>query len=136
MRHREQERGAAAVEFALIFPLIVILLLVVIEFSRVWNIQATISDSARIAARNAAVYSSDPDMSDEEAIEQAEEDASNIPSFVDWSATSIDIALDCEGSGLATSTVSTEPGSLSGWFASALDNPISLTANGRMPCGG
>lgn len=136
MRRRNGERGAAAVEFALVFPLVIMLLLTVIEFSRLWNIQATISDSARIAARSAAVYSNDPDLDDAEVIAKATADATDIPSFVDWSSADVSITISCDSSGVATSEVEIEPGSMTSWFASALGTPITLKATGEMPCGG
>jgi Flp pilus assembly protein TadG len=132
-----KDRGAAAVEFALVFPLVIMLLLSVIEFSRLWNIQATISDSARIAARTAAILSTNPALDDAEVEAAAAADATGIPSFVDWSIATVTVALDCDTSGgVATSVVSVAPGSFSTWFSSALGTPITLTANGEMPCGG
>ncbi|MDQ0894593.1 TadE family protein [Agromyces ramosus] len=137
MRTREKERGAAAVEFALVFPLVIMLLLSVIEFSRLWNIQATISDSARIAARSAAILSNNPALDDAEIEAAATADATGIPSFVDWTTATVTVELDCDTSGgVATSVVSVTPGSFSTWFSSALGTPITLTANGEMPCGG
>lgn len=136
MRRRKSERGAAAVEFALVFPLVIMLLLTVIEFSRLWNIQATISDSARIAARAAAVYSNDPDLDDSEVITKAKADATGIPSFVDWTSATVNITLSCDSTGSATSEVTVVPGSFSSWFTEALGNPITLKATGEMPCGG
>lgn len=137
MRSRERERGAAAVEFALVFPLVIMLLLTVIEFSRLWNIQATISDSARIAARSAAILSNDPTLDDEEIEAAATADATGIPSFVDWTAATITIDVDCDTSGgVTTSVVSVTPGSITTWFTTALGSPIELNATGRTPCGG
>ena len=137
MRNRKNERGAAAVEFALVFPLVIMLLISVIEFSRLWNIQATISDSARIAARSAAVYWNDPNLDDDEIIAAAKADATGIPSFVDWDSTTIDVTLSCDSTEkVATSEVNVTPGSFSSWFSSAIGSPITLTAVGEMPCGG
>ena len=136
-RSREKERGAAAVEFALVFPMVIMLLITVIEFSRLWNIQATLSDSARIAARTAAILSNDPTLDDAEIEAAATAEATGIPSFVDWSAVTFDIDTDCDTSGgVATSVVSVAPGSVTTWFTSALGSPITLTGNGEMPCGG
>lgn len=131
MWSHDRERGAAAVEFALVFPLVIMLLLSVIEFSRLWNIQATISDGARIAARFASVHSDDADV-----VENARDEARAIPGFVDWSAATIDVSPDCAGAGIATTTITVSPGSVSEWFSTAIGSPIELTATGRMPCGG
>ena len=134
MRRRERERGAAAVEFALVFPLVIMLLITVIEFSRLWNIQATITDGAMVSARFAAVHSDDPAITDLESSSIAE--ATAIPGLFDWSTATIEVAVDCDGAGVATSSISVEPGSLTTWFTSAVGTPIELNATGRMPCNG
>ena len=48
---RSNDRGAAAVEFALVLPLLVALVLGVAEFGRAYNIQTTLSGAARDAVR-------------------------------------------------------------------------------------
>jgi len=136
MRRRNTERGSAAVEFALVFPLVIMLLLAIIEFSRLWNVQATLSDAARIAARYAAVASNNPDLSESEIITAATDKAKSVPGLFDWATATITVDPDCEASGFATSTISVVPGSMSGWFSSALGTPIELEATGMMPCGG
>jgi Flp pilus assembly protein TadG len=55
MRGWRDERGAAAVEFGLIFPLIVLILFGIIEFGRAWNVRQTLTDAAREGARVAVV---------------------------------------------------------------------------------
>jgi len=133
MRSRERsrtERGAAAVEFALVFPMVIMLLITVFEFSRLWNIQATLTDAAGIAARYAGIHHDDDDV-----IEQATAEAMLIPGLFDWSTATIDVdPPDCEGAGVATATISVSPGSITEWFTTALGSPIELNASGRMPC--
>lgn len=116
------------------FPLVITLLITVIEFSRLWNVQATISDGAMVAARYAAVHFDDPAVTDLEGAAAAEAEA--IPGLFDWSTATIDVTADCEGAGVATSSISVSPGSMTEWFTSALGNPVELTATGRMPCNG
>lgn len=48
-------RGQAVVEFALVLPLVLILLISVWEFARAWNIQQVLTDAAREGARVAVV---------------------------------------------------------------------------------
>jgi Flp pilus assembly pilin Flp len=56
MFHRIRNRsGAAAVEFALVFPILVVVLLATFEFGRVWNIQQVVTDAAREGSRRAVV---------------------------------------------------------------------------------
>lgn len=137
MRNRRNERGAAAVEFALVFPLVIMLLLTVIEFSRLWNVQATISDAARISARYAAVHGNDPLADEADVIAEATDRAKAVPGLVDWSTATISVSIDCDAEdGIATSTISVAPGSITQWFGSAIGTPITLEGKGVMTCGG
>jgi Flp pilus assembly protein TadG len=52
---RTSERGAAAVEFAIVVPVLVTLLLGIMEFSRVYNAQSEVSAAAREGVRVLAV---------------------------------------------------------------------------------
>jgi len=54
-RHRERERGAAAVEFALILIPLLVLLLGIIEFGYIFNQQLTVTNAAREGARVLAI---------------------------------------------------------------------------------
>ena len=52
------ERGAAAVEFALVAPLLLLLVLGIAEFGRAYNISTTLSAAAREGARTMALQNS------------------------------------------------------------------------------
>jgi Flp pilus assembly protein TadG len=54
-----RERGAVAVEFALVLPIFLLLVLGIFEFGRAFNIQVSLSEAAREAARYAAIHQSD-----------------------------------------------------------------------------
>ncbi|HUP90326.1 MAG TPA: TadE/TadG family type IV pilus assembly protein [Longimicrobiales bacterium] len=49
------ERGSAAVEFALVTPVLLLVLLGMVEFGRAWNARQTVTEAARAGARVAAV---------------------------------------------------------------------------------
>jgi len=49
------DRGAAAVEFALVAPLLLLLVMGIAEFGRAYNLQTTISGAAREGARAMAL---------------------------------------------------------------------------------
>jgi len=49
------ERGAAAVEMALVTPILVMLLFGIVEFARVWNVKQVLTDAAREGTRVAVV---------------------------------------------------------------------------------
>lgn len=66
--HIRSERGAAAVELALVlFPLLLILLGIV-EFGRVYSMQLSLQHTARELAREIALKYDDPDVDDLTAI--------------------------------------------------------------------
>jgi Flp pilus assembly protein TadG len=52
------ERGAAAVEFALVVPLLLLCVFAIISLSRAFQVQGTISAAAREAARTMALQNS------------------------------------------------------------------------------
>ena len=48
-------RGAVAVEFALVLPLLLMILFAIIEFGHAYNVQISVTHAAREAARSMAV---------------------------------------------------------------------------------
>ena len=52
---RSADRGAAAVEFALILPILIVLIFGVIDFGRAFNAQVSLTQAAREGARLAAL---------------------------------------------------------------------------------
>jgi len=54
-RSREGERGQALVEFALILPVILLVMVGMLEFARAWNLHQVMTDAAREGARRAAI---------------------------------------------------------------------------------
>lgn len=55
MKRSRNETGAAAVEFALVVPVLLLLLLGIIEFGRVFNAQMQVTAAAREAVRMMAI---------------------------------------------------------------------------------
>lgn len=50
------ERGQALVEFAIVLPLLLLLLLGIVDFARAWNVFEVLTDAAREGARVAVVF--------------------------------------------------------------------------------
>jgi Flp pilus assembly protein TadG len=59
-RRRPGEQGQALVEFALILPVILLLVVGMLEFARAWNLHQVMTDAAREGARRAVL--ADPVM--------------------------------------------------------------------------
>jgi Flp pilus assembly protein TadG len=131
-----RDRGAAAVEFALILPLLLLLLFGIVDFGRALNAQITITQAAREGARldalgqsNAAVVSR----------------TQNAAFGLDLPAADVTETSVCEVGAVATAdaevTVNyqfsfiTPVGAIAGLFGGkGFGAPITLTAQGVMPC--
>lgn len=70
LRDKWGERGAAAVEFALVLPVLILLIMGLLEFSRLYNVQISLSNAAREGART-MVLTKDPAQSRTAAIAAA-----------------------------------------------------------------
>jgi Flp pilus assembly protein TadG len=71
---KSREEGVAAVEFALILPVLALMLFGVLEFGRVWSQYQVFQGAAREGARCAAVQATDfSDCEIQPAIDQAAE---------------------------------------------------------------
>jgi TadE-like protein len=131
----QKERGAAAVEMAIVLPLLLMLLLGIIEFGRVFNVQISLSQAAREGARHAAVHFDDADLDVEEAALGAAPSLDGLPVEVD------DDADACAAGAEVRVTTTVALDSLTGLFDAELLGmpvifPIELTGVGVMQCGG
>lgn len=69
MKRWGQDRGAVAVEFALILPVLILLLLGIMEFGRAYNAQLSLTHAARESVRTLAI-SNIPDDAVAEAVHE------------------------------------------------------------------
>ena len=129
------ERGATAVEFAFIMPLLILLVLGIAEFGRAFQVQGTLSAAAREGVRLMALQN-DPAAA-RAAVRTA---AASLDPAVTNAQITIRLvgstALTCPtigaGSTAVRLTVDYEMPSLTGFFGSAFD----LTGTGVMRCNG
>lgn len=123
---RRSDKGAAAVEFALIIPALLLILFGIIEFSRLYNEQISLSNAARSAARVMAIGN---DQGDAVSAAIAAAPALNPPitgGQVSFSPSA------CATGGTMSVTITYPTPLLTGWFGASM----TLTGKGAMPCGG
>jgi Flp pilus assembly protein TadG len=85
-RSTRDEGGQAAVEFALVLPFLLMMLIGIVEFGRAWNQHQVITDAARETARRACLYT-DPPLAE---VEKVATDAM-AAAGIDWSRATINI---------------------------------------------
>ncbi|MBT2500744.1 pilus assembly protein [Agromyces sp. ISL-38] len=126
-KRRGDDRGAAAVEFALVLPLLLVLVLGILEFGRVFNIQIALSNAAREGARYMAVHD-DPAAATGAAIAAALIDPEISSGQVSITPSSCDGLEDASVEVTIDYTVEL----MTGWFGVSLP----LEGKGVMICGG
>ena len=128
---RPADRGAAAVELALILPLLLFVLFAVIDSGRLLNAQLTLTEAAREGARAAALGQS--------ADTRVQSTATNLRGVTDTVA-----ACPAGGSASADAVVVTRYqfsfvtplAALAPAFGATLRGSLTLTGKGVMPCVG
>ena len=119
------ERGAVAVEFALLAPVLVMLLLGIMEFGRPYNAQASLSSAAREGVRVMAI------SNDQAAARTAAKNAavSLKPALTD---ANISFGLaSCVPNAQMTITISYNLSTMTG-----VAGPFPMKGTGAMLCGG
>ena len=122
---QRSERGAAAVEFALVLPILVLLVFGIVEFSRAYNAQITLTSASREGARVMAI------KNDPVAAKQATINASPSlnPALTDEQIT----ASACTNTTPTTTvTAKYDFEFVTGWFGDG----FTLTGKGVMRCNG
>lgn len=121
------ERGAVAVEFALVAPLLIALIIAVVEFSNAFNVQVSVTQASREAARTMAITKDSA-----KATAAGKAGAPSINSSLltfDYSAAACSAATPTTNA-VVTVTYTGTP--LTGFFGSSLV----LKGKGAMQCGG
>lgn len=123
------ERGAAAVEFALVAMLLVALMMGILEFGRLWAIQGNLAQAARDAARTAAI--TDSGEAGEAKFDEVFQPIAATDPATD--KTPVQVGTPGEEDCLWTVEPKFTTGSLTGFFGT--DN-WTITARGAMRCNG
>lgn len=122
---RQNERGSAAVEFALVLPVLLLLVMGIIEFGHAYNAQLTVTQAAREGVRVMAI-SNDPATARAATKNAA---TSLYPALSDANVAISPAA--CTPGAKATVTITYPLATITG-----IVGPISLTGKGVMLCGG
>ncbi|MBB1509472.1 TadE family protein [Tessaracoccus sp. MC1756] len=115
------DRGAAAVEFAIVAMLLVTLLMGIMEFGYAFFVQGNIAGAAREAARAYAIDPAGTDVSDVAA-------DYGMPS---GATVALEPPAGCSPGGPVTVTITYTYSGLTGFFGG-----LDLTGEGTMRCGG
>jgi Flp pilus assembly protein TadG len=131
---RQSERGAVAVELAILLPVLLVILLGIVEFGRVFNAQISLTQAAREGARVMAV-TNDLDAASAATIEAGVAlNPKLISGNLDLSSTNIATSAEATGclpGNQATVSINYELPAMTGFIG-----PLTLTATGAMRCGG
>jgi Flp pilus assembly protein TadG len=129
------ERGAVAVEFAILLPVLLLLLIGIVEFGRAYSAQIALSQSARESVRIMAI------SDDEAAARSAATSSAGLldPALMTISISSRDpnnpssavITDDCEPEYAVTVEIEYDLASITGFFGA-----YGLRGIGTMRCGG
>ncbi|KQR82919.1 pilus assembly protein TadE [Arthrobacter sp. Leaf337] len=135
MKPKQKERGAVAVEMAIVLPLLLLILIGTMEFGRVFNVQNSLTQAAREGARHAAIKYNKP------GLDVTGTALAAAPSLDGLGVTVADNASSCGPDADVTVTTSVTLPSMSGfldagWFGSPGLFPMTLTGVGVMRCGG
>lgn len=122
---RASERGALAVEFAILAPVLILILMGIIEFGRAYNVQASLSSAAREGVRVMAI------SNDKTAARAA---AKNAALSLNPALTDANISFGgayCSPGSQISITISYNLQTLTG-----IAGPFAMTGKGAMQCGG
>ena len=129
--NRNAEKGAAAVEMALLLPVLILVLFGIMEFGRAFNAQVMLTNAAREGVRVMSI-SKDTAKATTSTITAAGTlspalKATDIAISVPGSTT----AIPCPAGGTATVTITYKLSTLT-----KIAGPFSMTGKGVMLCGG
>lgn len=126
-----RDRGAAAVEFALVLPVLLLVVIGIIEFGRAYNIQTTLSNAARDGVRVMALKDSPSEA--KATVMTSADGLSLTESMIDVSPESSCVTTGATDPGLATVTIEYPFALVSGFLP--IDD-FTLTGTGSMRCFG
>lgn len=123
------ERGAAAIEFALVAMLLLTLVFGIAEFGRMWFLQSSLAAAARDGARTMAVKNDQAEATDQAAAVFVGSEGPTTISITPATG-------DCDSGGDATVSLTYDAEFMTGFFDPILGESVTLSGEGVMRCGG
>ncbi|MGP0221886.1 MULTISPECIES: TadE/TadG family type IV pilus assembly protein [unclassified Paenarthrobacter] len=135
MKPKSNERGAVAVEMAILLPVLLLILVGIVEFGRALNVQVSLTQAAREGARHAAVHYQDG------TLDVTGTALGSAPSLDGLGVSVSDNASSCAPGSNVTVTTSVSLPSMSGFLDAGFFGapgifPLNMTGVGVMRCGG
>jgi Flp pilus assembly protein TadG len=129
--HDPGDEGASAVEFALVLPLLLLLICGIVDFGRLLNVQLTLSAAAREGARWAALGQSG-------VAARVATAAPGLSPAVSATSCPSGAAIGQNATVTATLTYTfiTPIGSVAALFGNSFPGSVTVTGQGVMRCGG
>ena len=124
------ERGAAAVEFALVLPLLVLLVAGIADFGRAYYLQTTLSGAAREGVRTMAL------KNDAAAARTAVRAAAGTLTLSDAQIAVSPGTGACLSTATTTVTATVTTSYSTTYLSPLIGNTLNLTGKGVMRCGG
>ena len=139
LRRRSENRGAAAVEFAIVLPVLLLLVCGIVDFGRMLNTQISLSGAAREGARWAALRLDTTTGTTVSArVTAAAPGVTPPPATAVLASCPANPSPSQNASVTATTTYTllTPLSTISGLFGGGLPGSVTLTGRGVMRCGG
>ena len=129
-RRAPRDRGAAAVEFALLLPLLMLLVFGIVDFGRALNAQITLTQAAREGARLAALGEPNVVSSTQAAATGLNPVNVTVTSCPAGAGAGVNAVVQVS----YTFSFITPIAAIAGLFGSGFGSTMTLTAQGVMPC--
>lgn len=127
--HKCSDRGSVAVEFALVLPVLVMLIMGIVEFGHAYNAQITLTNAAREGVRVMAITNTLTPA--REAAKQAAATLTPALQNTDITFLASDGTSTCSDTKQMTVTIRYTLGTITG-----IAGPFAMTGKGAMQCGG
>ncbi|MGN6681446.1 MAG: TadE/TadG family type IV pilus assembly protein [Streptosporangiaceae bacterium] len=129
---KARDRGAAAIEFALLFPLLMLIVFGIIDFGRALNAQITLTQAAREGARLDALGEPNVQSQTQAAATGLSPVTVQVTACPPGAAPTANAEVDVSYQFNFVTPIGAIAGLLGG--SGGLGSPITLTATGVMPC--